>query len=264
MSLIHLQAFIMGLVEAVTEFLPVSSTGHLILAGELLGFEGPDGRVFEVVIQLGSILAVCVLYFRRLWGVVIGLPHDPAARHFTVVTVIAFIPAVVAGALFHDIIKTVLFSPLVVCLMLVLGGVAILLVEKFRPVPVLNSIETMPYKTAFMIGLAQCLALVPGVSRSGATILGGLCFGVDRKTAAEFSFFQAIPLMFGAVLYDLYKNRDTLDFSDAGVIAIGFITSFVAALFVVKWMIGFVTRRGFAPFAWYRIVIGLIGLAILL
>ncbi|MBU6236170.1 MAG: undecaprenyl-diphosphate phosphatase, partial [Alphaproteobacteria bacterium] len=180
MSIVHLQAFIMGLIEAATEFLPVSSTGHLILAGKLLNFQGPQGHVFEVAIQLGSVLAVLVLYFNRLWGVLVGLPKNEGDRHFAIVSIIAFLPAIFAGALLHDIIKTILFSPFVVCTALLVGGIAMLLIEKYRPEPRLHSIETIPYKTALYIGLAQCLALVPGVSRSGATILGGLCFGVDR------------------------------------------------------------------------------------
>lgn len=261
MTNVYVDAVLMGLVEAVTEFLPVSSTGHLILAGEILGFEGPPGRVFEVSIQLGSILAICVLYFKRLWGVLVGLPHDNGARHFALVSIVAFIPAVIMGMLLHDLIKTVLFTPVVVCAMLLIGGFAILVIEHWkRDKPQIHSIEAIPYKTAFLIGFVQCLSLVPGVSRSGATIMGALCFGVDRKTAAEFSFFQAIPLMIGAVAYDLWKNRDTLDASGASIIAVGFITAFLAALVVVRWMLGFVTKHGFAPFAWYRIVIGALGL----
>ncbi|NBX66949.1 MAG: undecaprenyl-diphosphate phosphatase [Proteobacteria bacterium] len=257
----YTDAVLMGLVEAVTEFLPVSSTGHLILAGEILGFQGPPGRVFEVAIQLGSVLAICVLYFKRLWDVLMGLRHDAGARHFAIVSVIAFIPAVIAGVLLHDVIKTVLFSPVVVCTMLFVGGFAILAIERLqRDKPQFHTIEAIPYRTALMIGLAQCLALVPGVSRSGATIMGALCFGVDRKTAAEFSFFQAIPLMAGAVAYDLWKNKDTLDMSGASIIAVGFVTAFLAALVVVRWMLGFVTKHGFAPFAWYRIALGAIGL----
>jgi undecaprenyl-diphosphatase len=259
----YLHAVIMGLIEAATEFLPVSSTGHLILADRVLGFKGPPGHVFEVVIQLGAILAICVLYFKKLLSVVTNLHKDEAARHFAIVSIIAFIPAMIAGGLLHGIIKTFLFSPFVVCTMLVVGGVAIIVIERLKPVPQLFSIETIPYKTAFLIGMAQCLALVPGVSRSGATILGALCFGVERKTAAEFSFFQAIPIMLGAVTLDLFKNRHFLSTEDMSVIAIGFITAFIGALCVVRWMLGFVTRNGFTPFAWYRIVVGTIGLIVL-
>jgi len=259
-----LQAAFMGLVEAVTEFIPVSSTGHLILAGKIIGFEGPLADVFEVVIQLGAILAICALYFKRLLNVVLGLGHDAGARHFAIVSIIAVIPAFIAGALLHDIIKTVLFSPLVVCVSMVVGGFAILFVERSKPAARFAEIETMPYTTGLKIGLVQCLALIPGVSRSGATIMGALWLGVERKTAAEFSFFQAIPIMLGASVLDLWKNRHDIDASGAGIIAVGFVTSFVGALFVVRWMMQFVGRHGFAPFAYYRIVAGIIGLGILL
>lgn len=257
------QAVFLGLVEAATEFIPVSSTGHMILAGKVIGFEGPVAGLFEVVIQLGAILAVCVLYFQRLWTVVCGLPHDARARHFTAVLLIAFIPALISGLLLHDFIKEVLFSPYVVCAALIVGGFAILAIERTHPAPVHTEIERMPYATALKIGLAQCLSLVPGVSRSGATIMGALYFGVDRKTAAEFSFFQAIPIMLGATALDLWKARETIDASGIGIIAVGFVTAFIGALFIVRWMIGFVTRRGFAPFAYYRIAAGLAGFALL-
>lgn len=256
----YFQAFILGLVEAATEFLPVSSTGHLILAGKLLNFEGPPGHVFEVAIQLGAVLAVVVLYFQRLFGVLMGLRRDPAARHFAIVTIIGFIPAVIAGYFLHDIITQYLFNPWVVCIALLLGGFAIIAVEKLHPAHRIASIEEMPYKTALIVGFAQCLALVPGVSRSGATILGALCCGVERKTAAEFSFFQAVPLIAGATVYDIYKNRNELDSSGSVLIAIGFITAFVGSLFIIRWMIDFVSRHGFTPFAWYRIAVGTIGL----
>ncbi|MCB1538408.1 MAG: undecaprenyl-diphosphate phosphatase [Rhodospirillales bacterium] len=258
------QSVIMGLVEAATEFLPVSSTGHLILADALLKFQGPPGHVFEVAIQLGAVLSVCVLYFTRLTKVVIDLPRDAGARHFAIASIVACVPAALAGALFHDTIKTVLFSPVVVCVALVIGGIAILLIEKWRPAPRVTSIEGMPYRTALAIGLAQCLALIPGVSRSGATIMGALAAGVDRRTAAEFSFFQAIPLIAGATVFDLWKARDALDVSGMGMIAVGFVTSFVGALAVIRWMLGYVTRHGFGVFAWYRIAAGCAGLAILL
>lgn len=257
-----LQAALLGVVEAVTEFLPISSTGHLILVGEAIGFKGPEGRVFEVAIQLGAILAVCVLFFKRLFGVLMGLHTDPAARHFAIVTIIAFLPAAVVGFLAHGYVKA-LYSPSVVCTMLILGGIAILVIEKLRPNPAVMSIENMPYKTALTIGCAQCLALVPGVSRSGATIMGALLCGVERRTAAEFSFFQAIPLMFGAVVYDLWKNKDTLNADDMSIVAVGFVVTFIVALFVVKWMLSFVTRHGFAPFAYYRIFAGLVGFGVI-
>jgi undecaprenyl-diphosphatase len=257
------QAVFMGVVEAVTEFLPVSSTGHLILAGEIIGFKGPAGHVFEIAIQLGAVLAVCVLYFKRLLKVVVDLPRDAAARHFAIVSIIAVVPAMVVGALAHDFIKEVLFSPYVVCVMLIAGGIAILLIERLRPDHDITSIEAIPYKTGFLIGLVQCLALIPGVSRSGATIMGALALGVDRHTAAEFSFFQAIPLLAGAAVFDLWTSRAELDFSAGSLIAVGFITSFIGAMLVIRWMLGFVTRNGFGVFAWYRIVAGSLGLIIL-
>jgi undecaprenyl-diphosphatase len=257
------QAVIMGGVEAVTEFLPVSSTGHLILAGKLIDFEGPPGHVFEIAIQFGAVLAICVLYFQRLWKVVVDAPKDPAARHFIIVSLIAFFPAIIAGGLFHNVIKDVLFNPVVVCASLLVGGIAILLIEKRRPEPVIHEVEDMPYKTALLVGLAQCLALIPGVSRSGATIMGALLARVDRKCAAEFSFFQAIPLLGGATVFDLWSNRADLDFSAIELIGVGFIVSFIGAMIVVKWMIGYVTRHGFGVFAWYRIAAGAAGLAAL-
>lgn len=264
MTLIEfLQASFMGAVEAATEFLPVSSTGHLILAGRLIGFEGPPGHVFEVAIQLGAVLAVVVLYFQRLWRVLAGLASDPRAQRFAAVSIVAFIPAVIAGFLLYDVIKTYLFSAWVVCVMLVAGGIAILLIEKFHPRHDIHEIEEMPIKTALLIGLVQCLALVPGVSRSGATIMGALAFGVDRKAAAEFSFFQAIPLLAGAAVYDVWKNRADMDASAVSIIGVGFVSSFIFAMVVIKWMIGYVQRNGFGVFAWYRIVAGTAGLIVL-
>ncbi|WGF90658.1 undecaprenyl-diphosphate phosphatase [Marinivivus vitaminiproducens] len=258
-----LQAGLLGLIEAATEFLPVSSTGHLILLVDLIGFQGPPGRVFEVVIQLGAVLAICVLYMHKLWQVATGLPTDPGARRFVLAILLAFLPAAVVGVLIHDIIKTVLFDPLVVACALIVGGVAILLIERFRPEPRHAVIETFPLRTALGIGAVQCLAMVPGVSRSGATIMGALLMGVERKTAAEFSFFLAIPTMLGATVYDLFKNRDTLDFGGGLVIAVGFVTAFIGALVVVRWLLGFLSRHGFTPFAWYRIALGSIILVVL-
>jgi undecaprenyl-diphosphatase len=257
-----LQVLLLGALEGLTEFIPVSSTGHLILMQEVLGFEGPPGRVFEIAIQLGAILAVVLLYFGRLWGVLLGLPRDPAARHFAIAVLLAFLPAAVVGALAHGFIKTVLFSPWVVAVSLILGGIAILLIERARPNPVIHSVEQLPLSRALAIGALQCLAMIPGVSRSGATIMGAL-LGVDRRTAAEFSFFLAIPTMFGAVVYDLYKNRDTLTLDAGLIIAVGFAAAFLTALLVVRALIGFVARHGFAPFAWYRIALGSVALVLL-
>lgn len=261
--MIWLQVLLLGVLEGLTEFIPVSSTGHLILMGAVLGFEGPPGRVFEIAIQLGAILAVVVLYVRRLWGVLVGLPGDPAARHFAAAILLAFLPAALVGVVAHGFIKAVLFSPWVVAVSLILGGVAILLIERARPVATVHAIEALSLRRALAIGAMQCLAMIPGVSRSGATIMGALLLGVDRRTAAEFSFFLAIPTMFGAVVYDLYKNRAGLTLDGGMVIAVGFAAAFLAALLVVRALIGFVARHGFAPFAWYRIGLGVVALVLL-
>lgn len=259
-----LGALLLGIVEGLTEFLPVSSTGHLILVGQLLGFEGPPGHVFEVAIQLGAILAVCIVYLRLLLRVTFGLRSDPAAQRFTAAVLLGFLPAAVAGALAHGFIKSVLFSPYVVCTMLIVGGIAILVIERNLPAPRWFKVEHFPARLALGIGCAQVLALVPGVSRSGATILGALLMGVDRKAAAEFSFFVAIPTMFGAVVYDLYKNRDGLSSDGMLLIAIGFAAAFLAAALVVRGVLAFIGRYGFAPFGWYRILVGTVMLAVLL
>lgn len=264
MSDTTLQAILLGLVEGLTEFLPVSSTGHLILLVDLLGFVGPPGKVFEVVIQLGAILAICVVYSARLWRVLTGmLQRDEDAWLFAEAVVIAFLPAALLGVVLHGYIKEVLFNPTVVCVALILGGVAILLVERLVPKARHHAIEDFSPLLALRIGLFQCLALVPGVSRSGATILGSLLMGVDRRTAAEFSFFLAIPTMLGATVYDLYKNWSGMSFDAGAVIAVGFVTAFIAAALVVRTLVDFVSRYGFAPFGWYRIAIGTVMLAVL-
>jgi undecaprenyl-diphosphatase len=257
------EAMLLGVVEGLTEFIPVSSTGHLILLVDLLGFQGPPGKVFEVVIQLGAILAICLLYFTRLWGVARRLARDAGAQRFVANILLAFLPAAVLGALAHGYIKAVLFSPYVVCASLIAGGLLILILERYRPKPLYGEVEAIPWLTAGRIGLVQCLALVPGVSRSGATIMGAVFLRVERRAAAEFSFFLAIPTMLGAAVFDLYKNRDVLAADGLLLIAIGFAAAFFAALVVVRWLIDFVSRRGFAPFGWYRIALGLGMLVIL-
>lgn len=257
------KVILQGLVEGLTEFLPISSTGHLVLLGEAIGFEGAFARTFQIAIQLGAILAVCVLYFGRLWRVLIGLPRDPGAQRFAMAVVIAFLPAAVLGAGLHGYIKEYLFSPAVVAGALILGGIAILLIEPRLGRARVRTVEEMSPRLALRIGAAQCLALVPGMSRSGATIIGALVFGCDRKTAAEFSFFLAIPTMFGAVTYDMLKSRGELTSDGLTLIAIGFCTAFLSALLVVRWLVGFVSRHGFAPFAWYRIALGLLVFALL-
>jgi undecaprenyl-diphosphatase len=255
---------LLGLVEGITEFLPVSSTGHLILVDDLLGFKGPPGQVFEIVIQFGAILAVCVLYIRKLLAVLVGLPTDPAARRFVLNLLWAFLPAAVVGVLAHDFIKSVLFSPWVVSVSLIVGGIAILVIERVRPTPVYDDVDTLPAMVAFKIGCAQVLAMIPGVSRAGATIMGAMLFRVDRRAATEFSFFLAIPTMFAATVYDLYKNRGALSTDDMTVIAIGSLVAFLSALVVVRALIGFVSRHGFTPFAWYRLLIGALMLGLLI
>jgi len=259
-----LEAGLLGVVEGVTEFIPVSSTGHLILVENLLGFGGPPGKVFEIVIQFGAILAIPVLYAPTLFDVVVRAPTDPASRRFILSVLLAFLPAAIVGAVAHDFIKTVLMSPWVVSIALIVGGFAILLIERWRPLPLRDRIAAFPLRLSLGIGACQVLAMIPGVSRSGATIMGALLLGVERRTATEFSFFLAIPTMFGATAYDLYANRHTLDLSGATLIAIGFVAAFLSALFVVRRLVDFVGRHGFGPFAWYRIGAGMTMLLILL
>lgn len=252
----YFNAVLLGLVEGLTEFLPVSSTGHLILLVDLIGFQGPPGRVFEVAIQLGAILAICVVYFRRLWDVAINLGRDPRAMRFVVAILLAFLPAAVIGVFAHKFIKEMLFNPTVVSVALVVGGVAILVIERFLPTPRYHEVERFPATLALKIGFFQCIAMIPGVSRSGATILGALLMRVDRRTAAEFSFFLAIPTMLGATAYDLYKNWSSMTVDDGALIAVGFVVAFVAAALVVRTLVDFVGRYGFSPFGWYRIALG--------
>lgn len=248
----------LGAVEGLTEFLPVSSTGHLIFFADLLGFEATEDKVFEIVIQTGAILAVCLLYFGRLWKVLLGMAAgDRAAWRFAVAVGLAFLPAAAAGVLLHDFIKDVLFSPFVVALSLIAGGFAMLAAERFyTPLPSVHEVEDFSPALALKIGCAQCLALVPGVSRSGATIIGALLMGVERKAAAEFSFFLAIPTIAGATVYDLWKSRDALTPDGMSAMALGFAAAFAVAWLVIRWFVGFVSTRGFAPFAWYRIAFG--------
>ena len=256
-----LAAIILGLVEGLTEFIPVSSTGHLLLLGHFLGFES-TGKTFEIVIQLGALLAIISVYLKRLWALATRWPFDPEARRFLIGLLLAFAPAVVIGFLAYDFIKTVLFeTPLVVCIALIVGGVLLLALDRMKKVPVHLDADRFPMRVYFLVGLFQCLAMIPGVSRSGATIAGGLLLGTDKRSAAEFSFFLALPTMGSAVAYDLFKNWDVLDFSDAGLIALGFVTAFLTALAVVRFLLDFVSRHGFAPFAWWRIAVGVIGIA---
>lgn len=259
-----LVAAALGLLEGLTEFIPVSSTGHLLLVGHFLGFQSA-GNTFEVVIQLGAVLALVVLYFARLWQVFSTAHRDPAARRFVIAVLVAFLPAAFAGLLLHDIIKTVLFeSPMLIAVMLILGGVVLLFVDRMKIPERVSEASDMPLRTALGIGLFQCLALVPGVSRSGSTIVGALVLGVGKRAAAEFSFFLSMPTMGAAVAYDLYKNRDVLDFSAWSDIAVGFAVAFVSAILVVRWVLGYVSRQGYALFGWWRIIVGTVALGALL
>ena len=253
-------AVLLGLIEGLTEFIPVSSTGHLLLAGHFLGFESA-GKTFEVVIQLGAVLAILSVYADKLIGVLRDAPSDPAARRFIASVLIAFAPAVVIGVLAHDFIKDVLFeTPMLIAIMLVIGGVVLLLVDRIAPAPRHDDAMRLPIKTSLAIGFIQCVAMIPGVSRSGATIVGAMILGASKRAAAEFSFFLSMPTMAGAFAYDLYKNRDVLDASALGEIAVGFVVAFVAAVLVVKWLLGYVSRNGYALFGWWRIIVGSVAL----
>lgn len=256
-------AILLGVVEGLTEFIPVSSTGHLILLVDLIGFQGPPGKVFEIVIQLGAILAVCWAYRAKLTGVVFGMFNDPDDFRFARNILLAFIPAMVIGFFAHRIIKELLFSPWVVSVSLIVGGFAILIIERNLPLSRHHTIEKFPMPLCLAVGLCQSLAMIPGVSRSGATIMGALMLRVDRKVATEFSFFLAIPTMLAATVYDVYKNWSQLNLDGAAVIAVGFIAAFICALFVVRAVIAFISRHGFVPFAWYRIAVGAVMLALL-
>jgi undecaprenyl-diphosphatase len=260
-----LKALLIGVVEGLTEFLPVSSTGHIILAEAVLDFQGPPGKVFEIVIQLGAILAVCFLYRMKIWTTASGvMRREKPAIRFATAILVAFLPAAIIGAAAHNYIKSVLFSPTVVATALIVGGIAILVIERFAQRPRVKSIDEVDLKTALLIGLCQCFAMVPGVSRAGATIMGARVFRVDRATAAEFSFFLAMPTMLGATVYDLYKNWSTLSWDGGGVIALGFVAAFVSAALVVRAFLHFISRHGFTVFAWYRIALGALALALLL
>jgi undecaprenyl-diphosphatase len=266
---ILLIAIILGIVEGVTEFIPVSSTGHLILATELLGFDADKWAAFNVIIQLGAILAIIVLYWRTFWAVLEGLLKGQAISwRFVRNILVAFLPSAILGFLLINKIEALLGNGVVVAVALILGGIAILVIEKLVKPGDIVGVAEMPLKQVVGVGLIQCLAMVPGVSRSGATILGGLSLGVERRTAAEFSFFLAIPTMLGATTLELVKHRDTLMAGASGVgfgtVAVGFAVSFVVAIVVVKAFVAYISRHGFAPFAWYRIVAGTAALAWLL
>lgn len=251
-------AVLLGIIEGLTEFIPVSSTGHLVLAADFFNAPTPPGRVFEIVIQLGAILAVCVLYWNRLWPKALAFFRDKAARYFVYSVLAAFGPAVILGLAIGDYIDALFFRPDVIAAALILGGLVIIAVERMHLPVKFEEAEDIRPLAALKIGAVQCLAFIPGVSRSGASIIGARLIGVGQKAAAEFSFFVAIPTMIGATAYDLYKSRDTLSSDGATMIAIGFIVSFFSALAIIKPFLGFVARRGLVPFAWYRIALGIL------
>jgi undecaprenyl-diphosphatase len=256
-----LKAMVLGVVEGLTEFLPVSSTGHLLLAQRFFGFDDGDfGKTFAVLIQFGAILALLSIYFVRLWKIAVGFFSDPAARRFVIGVLLAFLPAAVIGALAHDFIKSVLFNVWIVCFTLIAGGAVLLWIDRLDLEPRYDEATRFSLPMYFVIGVAQCLAMVPGVSRSGATIVAAMLLGADRRSAAEFSFWLAMPTMAGAFVYDLYKSQGQLSTSNLLIVAVGFIVSFIAAWIVVKTFLDYVSRHGFALFAWWRVIVGSLGL----
>lgn len=257
-SILFLKALILGIVEGVTEFLPISSTGHLILTGSLLHFNNEVGKVFEIVIQLGAILAVCWVYREKLFDVARNLPRSRDAQRFTTNLIVAFLPAAIIGVLFIKTIKAYLFKPVPVALAFIIGGLLILWAERRDHRVTVDRVDDMNWRDALKVGFAQALALIPGTSRSGATIIGGLFFGLSRKAATEFSFFLAIPTMFAATVYDVYKHRDLLHLHDLQVFAVGFVAAFISAFFAVRGLLRYISNHDFSVFAWYRIVFGLV------
>jgi len=260
-SALYLKALILGLVEGLTEFLPISSTGHLILVGDLLDFNDEKGKLFEIVIQSGAMLAVVWEYRKRFGAVVAGLGHDPVARRFVANLVVAFIPAALLGLAFGSFIKQQLFQAIPVASAFIVGGIIILWVERERRPSRVDEVDAMTWRDALKVGCAQALALIPGVSRSGATIIGGMLFGLSRRAATEFSFFLAVPTLMAAGAYDLYRQRSLLAVGDVAVFAVGAVTAFVSAFLCIRWLLRFIATHDFTLFAWYRIVFGVVELA---
>ena len=259
-----LRAVILGVVEGVTEFLPVSSTGHLLLAGRFFGL-GEDNfwKTFDVLIQLGAILAIVALYFSKLWKIALGMFSNEDDRRFVIGVLVAFLPAVIIGLIAGKYIKEILFNPWVVCFSLIVGGAVLMWVDQIDHKPHEHDATKFPLLMYLWIGVAQCLAMIPGVSRSGASIVAAMLLGADKRAAAEFSFFLAIPTMVGAFAYDFYKSRADLTTDHLGLVAIGFMVSFITAMIVVKTFLGYVTRHGFQLFAWWRVIVGTLGLVAL-
>ncbi|MDM0113337.1 undecaprenyl-diphosphate phosphatase [Variovorax sp. J22R133] len=256
------KAAIMGVVEGLTEFLPISSTGHLILAGSLLGFDDDKAKVFDIAIQTGAIFAVILVYWHKIQSTVLALPRQPKARRFALNVIIAFLPAVVLGLLFGKAIKAHLFTPAVVASTFIIGGFIILWAEKRPPGSVrIEHMDDMTPMDALKVGLVQCFAMIPGTSRSGATIIGGMLLGLSRKAATDFSFFLAIPTLIGATVYSLYKERALLSAADLPLFGVGLVFSFISAWICVRWLLHYISSHNFIPFAWYRIVFGIVVLA---
>jgi len=261
------KAAVMGIVEGLTEFLPVSSTGHLILAGSLLGFDDAKAKVFDIAIQTGAILAVVIVYWQKIRATLVALPTEAQAQRFSLNVLIAFFPAVVLGLLFGKAIKANLFTPVVVASAFIIGGFIILWAERRQKVAVqlkavrVNEVEEMTPMDALKVGLVQCLAMIPGTSRSGATIIGGMLLGLSRKAATDFSFYLAIPTLIGAGVYSLYKERALLSVADIPMFAVGLLFSFLSAWLCVRWLLKYIATHSFVPFAWYRIAFGIVVLA---
>lgn len=261
-TVLLLKAAIMGVVEGLTEFLPISSTGHLILAGALLGMDDDKAKVFDIAIQTGAIFAVILVYWQKIRETLLALPSQPQAQRFALNVFIGFLPAVVLGLLFGKAIKAHLFTPLVVASTFILGGFVILWAERRAPAAArVNSVDDMQPLDALKVGLAQCLAMVPGTSRSGATIIGGMLLGLSRKAATDYSFFLAMPTLIGAGVYSLYKERALLSVNDLPVFAVGLVFSFLSAWVCVRWLLRYISSHSFEPFAWYRIAFGCVVLA---
>jgi undecaprenyl-diphosphatase len=261
MSLELFKAFVLGVVEGLTEFLPVSSTGHLLLVQHFFGFDDDDfGKTFAVLIQFGAILALLSIYFFRIWQIATGMFSDPAARRFVLGVLIAFLPAAVVGALAHDVIKSVLFNVWIVCFSLIVGGAILQWVDRMDLETRYHDATKFSLPMYFVIGLAQCVSMIPGVSRSGATIVAAMLLGADRRAAAEFSFWLAMPTMAGAFAYDLYKSRGQMSMDNTIIVAFGFAVSFVCAWIVVKTFLDYVQRHGLGLFAWWRVIVGALGL----
>ena len=258
---LFVKALVLGVVEGLTEFLPISSTGHLVLAGELLHFTGAKSDVFKIVIQSGAMLAIVWEYRMKFWRVAAGLASDPAARRFVANLVVAFVPAAVLGLAFGKIIKERLFHAVPVALAFIVGGLVILWVERRQRPAVVQDVDDMTWRDALKVGFAQAFALIPGTSRSGATIIGGMLFGLSRRAATEFSFFLAVPTLIAAGAYDFWKNRALFDAGDAGLFAAGSITAFISAFLCVRWLLRYIATHDFTPFAWYRIAFGVAVLA---